>query len=41
MNAWLHGETIDAFLEFQRAHAFILEDFHTLNILAGKEVKFP
>ena len=34
--AWLHGETIVAYLESQKASAFIFEDFHTQMIFKDK-----
>ena len=39
MKSWLHGETIVAYLQIQDTSAFILEDFHTLNMFKNKEVK--
>lgn len=37
--AWLHGETIVAYLESQKASAFIFEDHHTTMMFHNKEVK--
>ena len=36
MKAWLHGETIVAYLESQDSSALILEDFEALKLFSGK-----
>jgi hypothetical protein len=37
--AWLHGETIVAFLEIQKCKAYIFEDYETMWMFGNMEVK--